>query len=235
MVWYNGYWVKDFIVLLFFMNIGFEMGMEGNGKIVNMQIMGIYWVYMFGVWLFNGSVYYQFGKNKVDKKVFVYMFSLKVGYKIDLKWSVSLGMDYFSGDFDSKKVSIFDLLYGIYYKFYGGMDYFYVLVYNKGLWDKILSVDFKLIKKLSFLLNYYYFFIIYDVMVIDGKEGCCLGLELDMQVDYILMKDVKLIVGYFIMFGIKYMDIVKGGNYKSWQDWGWLILNINLCILFIKW
>ena len=31
------------------------------------------------------------------------------------------------------------------------------------------------------------------------------------------------------------MDIVKGGNHKSWQDWGWLTLNINPRILFTKW
>ena len=70
--------------------------------------MGTYWVYTPGAWLFNGSAYYQFGKNKADKKVSAYMFSLKAGYKIDPKWSVSLGTDYLSGDPDSKKVSTFD-------------------------------------------------------------------------------------------------------------------------------
>lgn len=102
-VWYNGHWAKDFTVSLLFMNTGFETGTEGNGKTANMQTMGTYWVYTPGAWLFNGSAYYQFGKNKADKKVSAYMFSLKAGYKIDPKWSVSLGTDYLSGDPDSKK------------------------------------------------------------------------------------------------------------------------------------
>ena len=217
------------------MNTGFETGTEGNGKTANMQTMGTYWVYTPGAWLFNGSAYYQFGKNKADKKVSAYMFSLKAGYKIDPKCSVSLGTDYLSGDPDSKKVSTFDPLYGTHHKFYGGMDYFYASAYNKGLWDKILSVDFKPTKKLSFSLNYHHFSTTYDVMATDGKEGRCLGSELDMQVDYTLMKDVKLTAGYSTMLGTKYMDIVKGGNHKSWQDWGWLTLNINPRILFTKW
>jgi len=49
------------------------------------------------------------------------------------------------------------------------------------------------------------------------------------------MKDVKLTAGYSTMLGTKYMDIVKGGSHKSWQDWGWLTLNINPRILFTKW
>ena len=49
------------------MNTGFETGTEGNGKTANMQTMALI-VYTPGAWLFNGSAYYQFGKNKADKK-----------------------------------------------------------------------------------------------------------------------------------------------------------------------
>ena len=34
------------------------------------------------------------------------------------------------------------------------------------------------------------------------------------------MKDVSLSVGYSLMRGTSTMDVVKGGNHKSWQDWG---------------
>ena len=234
-VWYNGRWAKDFTASLLFMNTGFETGTEEKGKTANMQTMGTYLVYTPGAWLLNGSVYYQSGKNKADKKVSAYMFSLKAGYKIDPKWSVSLGTDYLSGDPDSKKVTTFDPLYGTHHKFYGGMDYFYASAYNKGLWDKILSVDFKPTQKIGLSLNYHHFSTTYDVTATDGKEGRSLGSEFDLQVDYTLMKDVKLTAGYSTMLGTKYMDIVKGGSHKSWQDWGWLTLNINPRILFTKW
>lgn len=104
-------WAKDFTASPAFM-IRFETGTEEKGKTANMQTMGTYLVYTPGAWLLNGSVYYQSGKNKADKKVSAYMFSLKAGYKIDPKWSVSLGTDYLSGDPDSKKVTTFDPLYG---------------------------------------------------------------------------------------------------------------------------
>ena len=51
------------------------------------------------------------------------------------------------------------------------MDYFYASAYNKGLWDKILSVDFKPTQKIGFSLNYHHFSTTYDVTDIDGKEG----------------------------------------------------------------
>lgn len=41
------------------------------------------------------------------------------------------------------------------------------------------------------------------------------------------MKDVSLSVGYSLMRGTSTMDVVKEGNHKSWQDWGWVSLNVN--------
>lgn len=234
-VWYNGHWAKNFTASLLFMNTGFETGTEEDGKTSYMQTMGTYLVYTPGDWTFNGSAYYQSGKNKGDKSVSAYMFSLKAGYQIDPKWNVSIGTDYLSGDPDSKKVTTFDPLYGTHHKFYGGMDYFYASAYNKGLWDKILSAEFKPTKELGISLNYHHFSTTYDVKLADGDEGRSLGSEIDIQVDYVVMKDVKLTAGYSTMLGTKYMDMVKGGSHKSWQDWGWLTLNINPRILFTKW
>jgi hypothetical protein len=37
------------------------------------------------------------------------------------------------------------------------------------------------------------------------------------------------------MFGTKSMDIVKGGDHKVWQDWGWVSINVNPRVLFVKW
>ena len=82
--------------------------------------------------------------------------------------------------------------------------------------------------------NYHHFSTTYDVTV-EGDEGRSLGSEFDLQVDYTVMKDVKLTVGYSTMLGTKYMDVVKGGNHDAWQDWGWVSLNINPRIFFAKW
>ena len=40
---------------------------------------------------------------------------------------------------------------------------------------------------------------------------------------------------YSFMLGTKTMDAVKGGNHNSWQDWGWVSVNINPKVFFTKW
>ena len=145
-LWYNGQWAKNFNASLLFMNVGYETGTPEKGKTNYMPTTGTYLTYTPGNWTLNGSAYYQFGKRKVGdevKKVSAYMFGVKAGYKINQQWSVSILTDYLSGDPESSKASTFDPLYGTHHKFYGGMDYFYASAYNRGLWDKQLSVDFK--------------------------------------------------------------------------------------------
>ena len=71
--------------------------------------------------------------------------------------------------------------------------------------------------------------------VLKGNLGKVLGSEFDTQVDWSVMKDVKLSAGYSFMLGTETMDVVKGGYHKSWQDWGWVSLNINPRIFFAKW
>lgn len=234
-LWYNGHWTDDFTASLLFMNTGFETGTPDKGKTSNMQTTGAYLVYTPGALSLNGSAYYQFGRNTADKKVSAYMFSVNAGYKVHPKWSVGIGTDYLSGDPNSDKVTSFDPLYGTHHKFYGGMDYFYASGYKSGLWDKMLNVGFKPSGRWALSLNYHHFSTTYDITASDGDEGRNLGSELDFQVDYALMKDVKLTAGYSTMLGTKYMDIAKGGSHKAWQDWGWLTLNINPRILFTKW
>lgn len=236
-VWYNGRWAENFNASLLFMNVGYETGTPEKGRTNYMPTTGTYLTYTPGNWTLNGSFYYQFGKRLVEtsvEKVSAYMFGVKATYKINRQWSVGVLTDYLSGDPESSKISTFDPLYGTHHKFYGGMDYFYASAYNKGLWDKQLSVDFKPDSRWSLSLNYHHFSTTYDVTV-DGEEGRSLGSELDFQVDCVLMKDVKLTAGYSTMLGTKYMDVVKDGSHKAWQDWGWLSLNINPRIFFAKW
>lgn len=245
-LWYNGKWARNFNISLSFINTGFETGIPATstekekGKTTYMQTTGTFLTYTPGNWILNGSAYYQFGKRKLKgmeetQKVSAYLFGMKAAYKIDSKWSITLLTDYLSGNPESNNISTFDPLYGTHHKFYGNMDYFYASAYNKGLWDKQLGVDFKPSTGWLLTLNYHHFSSTYDVMTMDGARGKNLGSEIDFQMDYMLMKDVKLTAGYSTMLGTKQMDSIKGGNHKSWQDWGWLSININPRILFTKW
>lgn len=119
------------------------------------------------------------------------------------------------------------------------MDYFYASSFinglNPGLWDNQLTVAFKPSKPVNLMLAYHYFATTTDIYQ-DAKElSRSLGSELDFQVDWVIMKDVKLSAGYSTMFGTNTMKAVKGGNPSHWQDWGWLSLNINPTVFMAKW
>ena len=222
---------------LLFMNLGLETGDAATKESHTryLQTMGTYITYKDNGWNVDGAFYYQMGKNLNAEKVSAFMASVKAAYAIDKQWSVSLGYDYLSGsDGEGDKFKAFDPLYGTHHKFYGAMDYFYASAWQgvaPGLQDAQLGVNFKTSKQVSMQLNYHYFAT--AAKLDDVKKG--LGSEIDYLLDWNVMKDVKLSAGYSIMRGTKSMDVVKGGDHKRWQDWGWVSVNINPRILFVKW
>ena len=222
---------------LLFLNLGLETGDAATetSHTRYLQTFGTYITYKPQSWDMQGAFYYQTGKNKTAQSVSAFMASVKAAYSFDKQWSVSLGYDYLSGnDGKGDKFKAFDPLYGTHHKFYGAMDYFYASAWQgvaPGLQDAQLGVNFKTSKKVSMQLNYHYFAT--AAKLDDVKKG--LGSEVDYQLDWNVMKDVKLSAGYSFMLGTKSMDIVKGGDHKRWQDWGWVSLNINPKILFVKW
>ena len=222
---------------LLFLNLGLETGDAATetSHTRYLQTFGTYITYKPQSWDMQGAFYYQIGKNKSAQSVSAFMASVKAAYALDKQWSVSLGYDYLSGnDGKGDKFKAFDPLYGTHHKFYGAMDYFYASAWQgvaPGLQDAQLGVNFKTSQKVSMQLNYHYFAT--AAKLDDVKKG--LGSEVDYQLDWNVMKDVKLSAGYSFMLGTKSMDIVKGGDHKRWQDWGWVSLNINPRILFVKW
>lgn len=231
-----------FSISALILNLGKEGGNteEQKGKTRYMQTMGTNINLAPGKWSFNGTVYYQTGENAAGTDISAWMGSVKAAYKIDPRWGVSLGTDYLSGQKEGdKKVKAFNPLYGTHHKFYGSMDYFYassfVNGYNPGLWDLYAGVSCKASGKVNLSLNYHYFRMASDVSVDNEKISKGLGSEFDLQMDWTIMKDVRLSLGYSVMAGTGSMDVVKGGNHQSWQDWGWMSLNINPQILFVKW
>ena len=61
-----------------------------------------------------------------------------------------------------------------------------------------------------------------------------LGTEVDLQLNWRVMKDVVLMGGYSVMAATKTLEHYKGGNHNSWQDWAWISLNINPRIFRFK-
>ena len=243
-LWYEHTCSKAFRASFLFMNLGIEGGdiekKESDTKF--MQTLGTNLYYTPGNWSFGGTFYYQFGKSKAGKDISAFMWAVNAGYQIDPRWKVAIGSDYLSGAGNDPvgKYKAFDPLYGTHHKFYGAMDYFYASSFknglNPGLWDNQLSVAFKPVKKVNLSLAYHYFSVTGDVYEKSGeKANRGLGSELDFQVDWQIMKDVKLSAGYSTMLAGKTMELVKGGDSSSWQDWGWLSVNINPRIFTAKW
>ena len=229
-----------FKVSALIMNLGFESSTEEKPQSKFMQTVGANASYGISGFNFAGTFYYQTGKTVANTDISAFMASLNIGYNINSKWNVGIGSDYLSGNKEGEnKHTAFNPLYGTHHKFYGTMDYFYASAFqdgiNPGLWDNFARISFKPIEKLNLSLNYHNFMLAQDVTTAGEKLSKGLGSEVDFQLDWTIMKDVKLSGGYSFMLGTKSMDIVKGGEHNAWQDWGWISLNINPRIFFAKW
>ncbi|WP_270438699.1 alginate export family protein [Bacteroides bouchesdurhonensis] len=238
-VWYHYKANKvPFGASLLFMNLGLETGDAAtqDSHTRYLQTMGTYLTYKNNSWNLDGAFYYQMGKNKNTEKVSALMGSVQASYTFNQTWGAVVSLDYLSGDKgNGDKYKAFDPLYGTHHKFYGGMDYFYASLFKDGfapgLMGSRVGVRFRASAKVDMELNYHYFTT--AVKLADLSKS--LGSEVDYQINWTVMKDVKLSAGYSFMRGTKTMDVVKGGDHKSWQDWGWVSLNINPKVLFVKW
>lgn len=237
-LWYNYSSSSPLSVSLLFMNTGQEAG-NAETKVSDtkyMQTMGTHLTYKSGQLGLKGSFYYQTGKDVQSRTVSSFMASAVADYSPTGNFSLNAGADYLSGSKNSdSKNKAFNPLYGSHHLFYGAMDYFYATPFknnlNPGLWDAYAGVKYSPSKSVSMSLNYHYFA---TGVELEGIKRT-LGSEIDYSMNIKLMKDVSMSAGYSVMLGTSGMDAVKGGNHDSWQDWGWVSLNINPRLFFSKW
>ncbi len=228
---------------LLFMNLGRETGTKEKSRTSHMQTAGTHLIFSPGRWNFTGSFYAQTGMRKGSAasagsaKVLAYMWSVVATRTLGRSWTLTAGSDYLSGDGgDPDRYTAFDPLYGTHHKFYGAMDYFYASAWkagSPGLWDNRAGVSYKASPKVALQAHYHYFRTARDPQL-TKNPGKSLGSEIDTQLDWSIMKDVKLSLGYSFMLGTKTMDAVKGGDHRCWQGWGWVSVNINPVIFTAK-
>lgn len=232
--WYQYDTKENFAVSLLLMNLGFEIGIPGQdgapdeAKTTYMQTIGTNLSYKINDLSLYGTVYYQMGKNRMDRDVNAYMFAAKGQYNFTPMFSAALGLDYLSGQkAGEEKATNFDPLYGTHHKFYGTMDYFYASPFgNRGLVDFYGSLIFKPANKLTIDLTYHNFSSQQPVDVFDvEKKG--LGSEIDLTVTYPIRPYITLQGGYSMMFGTEAFFQIKGGSKDRTQNWAFLSLNVN--------
>lgn len=226
------------------LNLGIENGNSiiGKSDLASMQTLGTHVAAKATDQLrISGSAYYQLGKTRTDASISAWMLALQGNFTFSDQWSAILGSDLLSGEENRNNnttYNAFNPLYGTHHKFYGAMDYFYASSFranlNPGLWDNYAGISHKPSKKLTLSATYHYFAITADINDNGSALKKGLGSEIDLQFDYTIRKDVRMSGGYSIMAGNRSMDLVKGGNHEVWQDWGWISININPEILFLK-
>ncbi len=244
LLWYRYNGSPSFRPSFMLMNLGIENGNSilGKSDLASMQTIGTHIAAKATDQLrINGSAFYQLGKTRSDATISAWMLAVQGNYSVSDQTGLILGSDLLSGEENlnnNTTYNAFNPLYGTHHKFYGAMDYFYASSFrgnlNPGLWDSYVGISHKPSKKLNVSATCHYFAITAEIN--DGgsplKKG--LGTEIDLQFEYTIRKDVRMSGGYSTLFGTRSMDQVKGGNHNAWQDWGWLSLNINPEILFVK-
>ena len=232
-VWYH-YGVKSPLGLsALILNQGVETGDADAHSVKYMQTMGLYATYRASIPLSgNASFYYQTGKDKAGKSVSAYLLSVNAKWQFLPSLSLAIGDDYVSGSkVNSQKNNTFNVLYGTHHKFYGTMDYFNnTTMPAQGLNDLNATVTWKASKAVDSFVAVHYFA---TAQKLEGYDKS-LGTEVDLQINWRILKDVTLQGGYSVMAATRTMEYYKGGNHNSWQDWIWVSLNINPTLFTTK-
>ena len=188
----------------------------------------------------EAAFYYQMGKEENGLPVGAWMTSIKTTFTPNDKWSFYGGFDHLSGDENfavppkgmlgvtrHEKVKGFYSLNGSHHKFYGAMDFFYVSTYLNGFTPGLENLyggfRVKPLEKLTADVSYHYLATATKLTDINRT----LGHELELSVNYALMKDVKASAGYSFMRGTETMEALKRSSDNRQLQWAWIMLSVS--------
>jgi hypothetical protein len=215
-------------------------------KIAYSQTLGFRLTYKKEKLSANGAFYFQAGKTSADttndgapestRKISAFYFALDAAYRFSDQFSAGAGIEYFSGNSmkdPSEKDQAFKPLYGTNHKFNGWMDYFYVgnHMNSVGLLDIFIPLTYKK-DKFSASLTPHIFQSTGDIYAM-GSEGSMqdfgsgLGTEIDLGLGYAIAPNVMIQAGYSQMFATESMQVLKGGNHKSNNNWAWVMIDFK--------
>lgn len=184
--------------------------------------------------------YYQLGKNAEGTEIGAYFFSATAGYQLLSKLKVLGEIDYFSGnnqlDTAEKKIHAFNNLFSSGHKYLGYMDYFTTVdkhTNNTGVTDIMAKIEYKANKKLKNELCYHYFLTsgkLLNPEITSKLEAydAYLASEIDFVFDYSIAKPFNIKGGYSVLFGKEPLQALKGGDYKKYSNWAWMMLTFKL-------
>ena len=237
--WFNKQW-DNFGASILFLNNGLQyidVADAENNEVRYSQTIGTHLKFKFSEALnATSNLYYQGGKDVVDRDLSAFLVGLDLNYKASSVWSLGVGFEIQSGnayDGDSSENKAFNPFYGTNHKFNGFMDYFYVgnHINSTGLLDVFAKVNAKLNDKSSLGLWIHNFSSYAEIANGVKKQ---LGTEVDLQYNYTFTKDVAVGAGYSQMFASEGMEVLKNNSDGNINNWAWVMITINPTIFTSK-
>jgi hypothetical protein len=201
------------------------------------QTAGTRLVYDKKGWKFNAAAYYQLGvgadPNETD--IQAYYGAAEIGYFKKKPLGIIAGAEVLSGnDFVNPNGTnnAFMPFYGTNHKFNGYMDYFYVGNHagSVGLNDVYIKGVYTFKNKLKAMLDFHYF-------MTNGKlgdpenGGSAADPFLGTEVDLVLVKKINdnttCKVGYSQLLASNTMEILKGGDANTINNWAWVMVSFK--------
>lgn len=243
---YYRYGHSTFTPSFIFINVGYENGDATQQKSTQryVQTTGLTLSYRpTGQLKIAGIGYWQMGKRKDGQKINAFLASLRLDYQMSKNLGVWIGSDLLSGESNTgnsltdNTFNAFTNVYGGHHSLYGYMDYFYASPFVNGLqpgmFDKYIGCKVSPFNQATFLAIYHHFSSATDIADSHGDLiDANLGSEVNFRFDYKIRKDIQLSVGYATYFATNSTPIIKGGDRDKWQDWGFVMLNVNPQIFF---
>lgn len=231
-----------------FMNMRMQNDSEDNHKTENQQIAGTYITFEPRRFVFEGSFYYQFGKDEFHVPIKAWMMSFKGTYDPTPQWTPYCGYDYLSGDPNPVVPKIggigmaqhtvvrgFSPVYGSHHQFYGAMEFFYLGAfyggYTPGLQNLYAGTEWRPFKGFEAEASYHY----YATATKISDAARTLGHEMRLELSYSITDYVKASIGYTYMHGTSTLERMRQVPGNQSLHWAWLMLQINPTIITHRW
>ena len=196
----------------------------------------------------QGSYYRQTGRDEYYRTIKAWMTAVEADWNINARWRVNAGYFFMSGDkyfyvppehfiglVEKTDVRGFNPIFGSHHQFYGAMDFFYLKAYyggnTPGLQDFHVGGKWSPVPALDLGAAYHY--LATGVKLED--LSMTLGHEVELSLNWTIMKDVQLSAGYSYMRGTETMNRLKRSSDKNRLQWGWIMLTVTPEFFSTKW
>jgi hypothetical protein len=212
------------------------------GNVFFTHTIGPYFTVSPGGLRFEGSLFYQTGKDNENVNVSAVLAALSVGYPVRDRFFPQVGVDYLSGNRPTAdKRTAFDPLYGTHHAFYGFMDYFYVgHPHNQpffgriGLFNAFAKMRYAFDTRYSLHGHYHAFSSPVELVGEQGELNRFLGHEVDLMLTGRLSPNVNLTLGYSQMFATETMEFIKGGRRDLLNNWAFVMISFSPVLFTVQ-